>query len=88
MDSTVGNLDEAAIHSGFILHAPHQCVIAEIRYDDVPTVRNATSATSDKLAQRNIAWLDGPGTPTQQIIALIRVVKSSVDAPVQFAHPI
>jgi len=32
-----------------------QCVIAEIHYDDAPIVPNATTATSDKLAQRNIA---------------------------------
>jgi hypothetical protein len=43
-----------------IVAAPHQCLIAEIRYDDAPVVPNATSATSDKLAQRNIAWIDGP----------------------------
>jgi len=43
-----------------ILAAPHQCLIAEIRYDDAPVIPNATSATSDKLAQRNIAWIDGP----------------------------
>lgn len=43
-----------------ILAAPHQCLIAEIRYDDAPVISNSTSATSDKLAQRNIAWIDGP----------------------------
>src|SRR5208283_2471359 len=39
---------------------PHQCMIAEIRYDDTPIPVGATTTTSDKLAQRNIAWLDGP----------------------------
>jgi hypothetical protein len=43
-----------------ITRAPHQCLIAEIRFDDTPIPAGATSATSDKLAQRNIAWLDGP----------------------------
>jgi hypothetical protein len=43
-----------------IIAAAHQCLIAEIRYDDAPVVPDATSATSDKLAQRNIAWIDGP----------------------------
>lgn len=43
-----------------IVHAPHQCLIAELRYDDAPVIPDATSATSDKLAQRNIAWIDGP----------------------------
>ncbi len=43
-----------------ILAAPHQCLIAEIRFDDTPIPVGATSSTSDKLAQRNIAWIDGP----------------------------
>jgi hypothetical protein len=43
-----------------ITRAPHQCLIAEIRFDDTPIPAGATSATSDKLAQRNIAWIDGP----------------------------
>jgi len=46
--------------NGVIQNAPHQCLIAEIRYDDTPIPTNATTATSDKLAQRNIAWIDGP----------------------------
>jgi hypothetical protein len=36
---------------------PHQCLIAEIRYDDTPIPPGVTS-TFDKLAQRNIAWID------------------------------
>jgi hypothetical protein len=43
-----------------ITRSPHQCLIAEIRYDDTPIPAGATSGTSDKLAQRNIAWIDGP----------------------------
>jgi hypothetical protein len=39
---------------------PHQCLIAEIRYDDTPIPPGATTADFDKLAQRNIAWLDAP----------------------------
>jgi hypothetical protein len=46
--------------SGAIAVAPHQCLVAEIRFDDTPIPNGATSSTSDKLAQRNIAWLDGP----------------------------
>jgi hypothetical protein len=40
--------------------APHQCLIAEIAFDDVPIPANADSSTSDKLAQRNLAYIDGP----------------------------
>jgi hypothetical protein len=35
-------------------------MIAEMRFDDTPIPPGATSATSDKIAQRNIAWIDGP----------------------------
>ncbi len=45
--------------SGAFTAFPHQCVIAEIRYDDTPIPPGATTSTSDKLAQRNIAWIDG-----------------------------
>ena len=48
-----------SIHS-VITVAPHQCLIAEINYAGTPVVPGATSSTSDKLAQRNIAWIDGP----------------------------
>jgi hypothetical protein len=43
--------------NGVVAVAPHQCLIAEIRYDDTPIPNGATTATTDKLAQRNIAWL-------------------------------
>jgi hypothetical protein len=39
---------------------PHQCVVAEIRYEDTPIQPGWTTINSDKLAQRNIAWLDAP----------------------------
>jgi hypothetical protein len=43
-----------------IVSAPHQCLIAEINFDETPIPPGANSGTSDKLAQRNIAWIDGP----------------------------
>ena len=43
--------------SGAIAAAPHQCLVAEIRFDDTPIPNGANAATTDKLAQRNIAWL-------------------------------
>jgi hypothetical protein len=39
--------------------ATHQCLIAEIAFD-VPIPPNADSSTSDKLAQHNLAYIDGP----------------------------
>jgi hypothetical protein len=60
-----GNWDGAwtgALHSlnEVITRSPHQCLIAEIRFDDTPVPLGATSWDSDKIAQRNIAWIDGP----------------------------
>jgi hypothetical protein len=46
--------------NGAISVAPHQCLIAEIRFDDTPIPNGAIMSSSDKLAQRNIAWIDGP----------------------------
>jgi hypothetical protein len=43
--------------NGAIAVAPHQCLVAEIRYDDTPIANGADTSNSDKLAQRNIAWL-------------------------------
>jgi hypothetical protein len=34
----------------------HQCLVAEIVYDEAPIINGATPSTSDKLAQRNIAF--------------------------------
>jgi hypothetical protein len=46
--------------NGAISVAPHQCLVAEIRFDDTPIPAGAIMSSSDKLAQRNIAWIDGP----------------------------
>ncbi len=43
--------------NGAIAVAPHQCLVAEIRFDDTPIPLGADTADTDKLAQRNIAWL-------------------------------
>ncbi|MGB8206262.1 MAG: hypothetical protein WCF69_01420 [Mycobacterium sp.] len=43
--------------NGAIAVAPHQCLVAEIRFDDTPIPNGVNTADSDKLAQRNIAWL-------------------------------
>jgi hypothetical protein len=48
-----------SLHSAITV-SPHHCLIAEINYDATPVPATATTATSDKLAQRNIAWIDGP----------------------------
>ena len=51
-----------------ITRAPHECLIAEIRYDDTPIPLGADSGTTDKLAQRNIAWIDGPNPGAADLV--------------------
>jgi hypothetical protein len=48
----------------------HQCVVAEISYDDDPVQPGATPASSDKLAQRNLVIVqsDNPGGPASHRI--------------------
>ena len=62
-----------------ITHGLHQCLIAEIRFDDTPTPPGANAADSDKLAQRNIAWLDAPnpGQDASRVAAHPFEVKAS-----------
>jgi hypothetical protein len=62
-----------------ITNAPHQCLVAEIRFDDAPTPPNATPSDSDKLAQRNIAWINGPnpGQDPSRVMAHPFEVKAS-----------
>ena len=40
--------------------APHQCLVAEVAFDGAPIPSNADASTSDKLAQRNLAYINGP----------------------------
>jgi hypothetical protein len=48
-----------------ILMTNHACLVAEIAYDPDPIPGGANAATSDKLGQRNLAWVpsDNPGAP-------------------------
>lgn len=50
--------------------AAHQCLIAEIAYDGDPIVAPADPSTSDKLAQRNLAFV---GAPNPGLVASRRV---------------
>jgi hypothetical protein len=54
-----------------ITQAPHQCLVAEIRFDDTPVPPGADTTDSDKLAQRNIAWINGPnpGVDASRVMA-------------------
>jgi hypothetical protein len=68
--------------SGAIAVSPHQCLIAEIRFDDTPIPPGATYSTSDKLAQRNIAWIDGPnpGTDASRVMPHPFEIRASFSA--------
>jgi hypothetical protein len=54
--------------NGIINNAPHQCMVAEIRFDDTPVPTGADPSQSDKLAQRNIAWLGGPNPDPARVM--------------------
>lgn len=45
--------------------SPHQCLVAEVYYEDDPTDLGETPGSSDNLAQRNLVFLhsDNPGGP-------------------------
>ncbi len=43
-----------------LLRSAHQCLIAEVAFDGAPVQPNADPSTSDKLAQRNIAFVGVP----------------------------
>jgi hypothetical protein len=43
-----------------LVRGGHQCLVAEIAFDDESIPPGATPATSDKLAQRNLAFVDVP----------------------------
>lgn len=52
------------------IRGQHQCLVAEISYDDDPVVVGETPASSDKLAQRNLAIVSSanPGNPASHRI--------------------
>lgn len=56
--NTTGYLTQSI--NGAFTKAPHQCLIAEIAFDGVQIPPSADTSTSDKLAQRNLAYIDGP----------------------------
>src|SRR4029077_9710474 len=43
-----------------LVRSAHQCLIAEISFDLVPVNTNADPSTSDKLAQRNLTFVNVP----------------------------
>ena len=50
------------------MRAAHQCLIAEIAFDPDPIASSADPSTSDKLAQRNLAFVPAPnpGVPASR----------------------
>jgi hypothetical protein len=43
-----------------IVRSPHQCLVAEIAYDPVAIPAGVDPSTTDKIAQRNLAWVSIP----------------------------
>jgi hypothetical protein len=42
------------------IRSPHQCLVAEVAFDDVPIPQGADPSISSQLAQRNLAFVDAP----------------------------
>ncbi len=51
------------------LMGAHQCLVAQIRYDDTPIPSNSLPSNSDKLAQRNLAFSEvaNPGLNSSRV---------------------
>jgi len=51
------------------LMGAHQCLVAQIRYDDTPIPSNSLPSNSDKLAQRNLAFsgVANPGLNSSRV---------------------
>lgn len=64
--------------------AAHQCLIAEIAYDGDPIAAPADPSTSDKLAQRNLAFV---GAPNPGIVASRRVPQTFEVKPTASGRP-
>ncbi|MDQ1680178.1 MAG: hypothetical protein QOI42_1037, partial [Frankiaceae bacterium] len=43
-----------------LVRSAHQCLIAEVSFDPVPIMPNSDPSTSDKLAQRNLTFVNVP----------------------------
>ncbi|MGE5384324.1 MAG: hypothetical protein ACM3SV_00385, partial [Betaproteobacteria bacterium] len=65
-----------------IVRNPHQCLVAEIAFDPVAIPNNADPSTSDKLAQRNLAFgpAPNPGVEASRRVPQTFALKPTVPA--------
>ena len=66
-----------------LMRAAHQCLIAEIAFDPDPIQSTATPDNSDKLAQRNLAFV---GAPNPGVLASRRVPQTFELRPTGIKH--
>ncbi len=59
VDGPYGGQPLLSLQEVFI-RSPHQCLVAEIAFDDVPIPAGADPSISSQLAQRNLAFVDAP----------------------------
>jgi hypothetical protein len=59
VDGPYGGQPMLSLQEVFI-RSLHQCLVAEVAFDDVPIPQNADPSASSQLAQRNIAFVDAP----------------------------
>jgi hypothetical protein len=73
-----------------IIMSTHACLVAQIAYDPDPVPAGASPATSDKLGQRNLAWVgsDNPGgAASHRIPTLFDLRPTAIGHPTQEQPP-
>lgn len=66
-----------------LMMGAHQCIVAQIVYDEAPIIPGATPSTSDKLAQRNIAFttIENPGALGSRTAAHTFEIRPTIATP-------
>ncbi|HEX8112196.1 MAG TPA: LodA/GoxA family CTQ-dependent oxidase, partial [Kofleriaceae bacterium] len=66
-----------------LIRGTHQCLVAEIHFDPDPIAVGATTASSDKLAQRNLSidHSDNPGEPDTHRVQHTFTIRPTTPSP-------
>jgi hypothetical protein len=72
-----------------LIRGTHQCLVAEINFDLDPITPGATTASSDKLAQRNLAidHSDNPGAPDTHRVQHTFTIRPTTATPLPKQGP-
>jgi hypothetical protein len=72
-----------------LIRGTHQCLVAEINYDPDPIAVGTTTASSDKLAQRNLCidHSDNPGGPNTHQVQHTFTIRPTTSSPLPKQGP-